>query len=420
MKHRELLLDLFHTAVAAAQPLQRLPQALPPKPRGRTIVIGAGKASAEMAAQLEAAWDGPLEGVVVTRYGHAVPCERIRIIEASHPFPDDNSIAAAKAIRDAVTGLTKDDLVISLISGGGSALLVDPADGISLADKQQLTRALFQAGATIHELNRVRQSLSNVKGGKLALAAWPARVHTLVISDVPGDDPSLVASGPTVPPVEGEPAISIVARLGVRLPAYVRSVMQQVEAITPDRFAHCHTELIATPMQSLQAAARRARELGWNPIILSDSIEGEAREVAEVHAGIAQSIARYGEPLQAPAVLLSGGETKVTFGDVTPGRGGRNVEFLMAFGLALRDAQGVHAIACDTDGIDGSEDNAGAVWLPDTPERARLLGLDLRRYLAHHDTYSAFSQLGDLVVTGPTQTNVNDFRAILIDRNAAC
>lgn len=415
MNHREILLDLFRTAVAAAQPSQRLPHALPARPRGRTIVVGAGKASAEMAAQLEAVWDGPLEGVVVTRYGHAVPCRQVRIIEASHPFPDDNSVAAAKAVRAAVSGLTKDDLVISLISGGGSALLVDPVDGISLADKQQLTRALFQAGATIHELNRVRQALSNVKGGKLALAAWPARVHTLVISDVPGDDPSLVASGPTVAPAAGEPAIAIVDRLGVRVPAYVRSAMERAEAASPERFSHCHAELIATPMQSLQAAARRARELGWNPLILSDSIEGEAREVAEVHAGIAQSVARYGEPLKTPAVILSGGETKVTFGDVTPGRGGRNVEFLMALGLALRGAQGVHAIACDTDGVDGSEDNAGAVWLPNTPQRAALLGVDLRRYLAHHDAYSAFSQLGDLVITGPTQTNVNDFRAILVE-----
>jgi hydroxypyruvate reductase len=420
MNHRELLLDLFRTAVAAAQPSQRLPHALPPKPRGRTVVVGAGKASAEMAAQLEAAWDGPLEGVVVTRYGHAVPCRQIRIIEASHPFPDDNSVAAAKAIREAVSSLTKDDLVISLISGGGSALLVDPVDSISLADKQQLTRSLFQAGATIHELNRVRQALSNVKGGKLALAAWPAKVHTLVISDVPGDDPSLVASGPTVPPVAGESAIAIVDRLGVRVPAYVRSAMQHAETASPEQFAHCRTELIATPMQSLQAAAARARELGWNTIILSDSIEGEAREVAEMHAGIVQSVARYGEPLRTPALILSGGETKVTFGNVTPGRGGRNVEFLMALGLALRGAQDVHAIACDTDGIDGSEDNAGAVWMPDTPSRAALLGLDLRRYLAHHDTYSAFSQLGDLVVTGPTQTNVNDFRAILVGRNARC
>ncbi|MEO6353992.1 MAG: glycerate kinase [Oxalobacteraceae bacterium] len=420
MNSRDILLDLFHVAVAAAQPAQRMRSVLPPPPRGRTIVIGAGKASAAMAAQLEALWPTALEGVVVTRYGHGVPCKQIRVLEAAHPFPDANGMAAAQAILHQLAGLTADDLVISLISGGGSALLVAPADGITLADKQQLTRALFQAGATIRELNCVRQALSKVKGGRLARAAWPAQLLTLVISDVPGDDPALVASGPTVPPMQCDEApLEILQRLGVTPSAQVSAALAAARVAaagsTPAHdYAHCRTELIATPMQSLQAAARRARALGLHPLILSDCIEGEAREVAVVHAGIAQSVARYGEPVRTPAVLLSGGETKVTFGAVAPGRGGRNVEFLLALGLALPDARSIHAIACDTDGIDGSEDNAGAIWTPDSAARARRSGINLADYLQRHDAYSAFSGLGDLVVTGPTHTNVNDFRAILI------
>lgn len=415
METRDILLDLFHTAVAAAQPSQRLPAVLPSAPRGRTVVIGAGKASAEMAAQLEALWPGPLQGVVVTRYGHAVPCRHIRVLEAGHPIPDQNSIDAAQAIRAQLVGLTEDDLVISLMSGGGSALLVEPVDGISLADKQQVTRALFQAGATISELNQVRQALSKIKGGKLAAAAWPAQVVTLVISDVPGDDPSLVASGPTVPPNPSSVSpLEIINRLHVSLPAHVRAALANPSQVASHDFSHCRTELIATPMQSLQAAAQRARELGITPLILSDRIEGEAREVAQVHAGIAHSVACHGEPMRAPAVLLSGGETKVTFGEVMSGRGGRNAEFLLALGLALQQAPDIAAIACDTDGIDGSEDNAGAVWLPDSLVKARSKNIDLRACLNRHDAYSAFAMLGDLVMTGPTHTNVNDFRAILI------
>ena len=359
-------------------------------------------------------WTGPLEGVVVTRYGHAVPCRHIRVLEAAHPYPDENGIAAARAIRRQLAGLTADDLVISLMSGGGSALLVEPVPGISLADKQQLTRDLFQAGATIRELNRIRQALSQIKGGRLAAAAWPAQVVTLAISDVPGDDPALVASGPTVPPsLDDEPIMAMIERLGVRPPAHVSRALRAASMLQHD-YSHCRTELIATPMQSLQAAAARARQLGYTPLILSDCIEGEAREVAEVHAGIALSAMRSGEPLARPAVLLSGGETKVTFGAAEPGKGGRNVEFLLALGLALRGAPSIHAIACDTDGIDGSEDNAGALWLADSQARARHGGIDLRHYLDRHDAYTAFARLGDLVVTGPTHTNVNDFRAILI------
>lgn len=416
MNPRAILLDLFETAVAAAQVSKRMPAFLPPPPKGKTVVIGAGKAAAEMAAQLERLWPGPLQGVVVTRYGHAVPCQRIRVLEAAHPFPDENGVAAARALRQAVSGLSADDLVISLVSGGGSALLVEPVPGVTLADKQQLTRALFQAGATIRELNLIRQALSLVKGGRLAIAAWPARVLTLVISDVPGDDASLVASGPTVPPVPGqETPLAIALRLGVTLTPAMRCALEAVAVSRPADYAHCRTELIATPMQSLRAAAARARELGLTPLILSDCIEGEAREVAEMHAGMALAARRFGEPVAGPAVLLSGGETKVTFGAHQPGRGGRNTEFLLALGLALRGEPGVHALACDTDGVDGSENNAGAVWLADSEQRARVAAIDLACLLRQHDAYSAFAALDDLVVCGPTQTNVNDFRAILIE-----
>lgn len=416
MPPRALLLELFRAAVAAAQPALRIPSFLPPPPRGRTVVVGAGKAAAHMAAALEAAWPGPLDGVVVTRYGHAVPCQRIRVLEAAHPIPDQNSLAAARAMRRQVSGLTKDDLVIALISGGGSALLAEPVPGVSLEDKQHLTQAMFRAGATIRELNRVRQALSLIKGGRLALAAYPAQVLTLAISDVPGDDPAFIASGPTVPPPETDMAPGdIIASLGVRLPAHIEAVLAQQARRSPQQFSHCHTELIATPMQSLQAAAQKAHELGVTPLILSDCIEAEARDAALVHAGIAQSVRRHAVPLAPPAVVLSGGECKVTTGDAGAGRGGRNTEFLLALGLALREERNIHALACDTDGIDGSEDNAGALWLPDSLERARQAGLDLPDCLARHDSYSAFAALGDLVVTGPTHTNVNDFRAILIE-----
>jgi hydroxypyruvate reductase len=368
-----------------------------------------------MAAQLEALWPAPLEGTVVTRYGHAVACRHIHVLEAGHPIPDQNSVAAARAIRAQLAGLTADDLVISLISGGGSALLVEPIDGVTLVDKQQVTRALFQAGATISELNLVRQALSKIKGGKLAAAAWPAQVVTLVISDVPGDDPSLVASGPTVPPASCvDTALAVVDRLRVNLPTHVRAALANVSHSALHDFSHCHTRLIATAMQSLQAAASRARELGLAPIILSDCIEGEAREVAQAHAGIARSVARFGQPVHPPAVVLSGGETKVTFGANAAGRGGRNAEFLLALGLALQGAPTISAVACDTDGIDGSEDNAGAVWLPDSWGKARDKNIDLRGLLDRHDAYGAFAALDALVVTGPTHTNVNDFRAMLI------
>lgn len=417
MTPRAILIDLFQAAVAAAQPASCMRAAIAqvPPPRGRTVVIGAGKAASCMASALEAMWPAPLEGVVVTRYGHATPCRQIRVLQAGHPQPDQNSLDAAQAMRRQLVGLTKDDLVISLISGGGSALLAEPVAGITLADKQQVTQAMFQAGATIRELNRVRQALSMVKGGGLAALAWPARVLTLVISDVPGDDPAFVASGPTVPPpAEWAPPLEIVTRLGLRLPPHVTAVLAQPPLYARQDFTHCRTMVIATPIQSLQAAAARARELGYAPLILSDCIEAEAREAAQVHAGIAQSVRRNSAPLAPPAVLLSGGECRVSLGSAPAGKGGRNTEFLLALGLALQDEEGMVALACDTDGIDGSEDNAGAVWLPDCLQRARERGLDLPQYLARHDTHAAFAALGDLVMTGPTQTNVNDFRAILI------
>lgn len=415
MSPRAILQELFRAAVAAAQPDLRMPQFLPAPPRGRTVVVGAGKAAAHMAAALEALWPAPLEGVVVTRYGHAVPCRHVRVLEAGHPVPDQNSLMAAQAMRRQVGGLTPDDLVISLISGGGSALLVEPVPGISLADKQQVTQAMFQAGATIRELNQVRQALSRIKGGGLAAAAYPAQVLTLVISDVPGDDPAYIASGPTVaPPEDAVPPLEIISRLGLRLPAHVEAALVHPATRRSQDFPHCRTELIATPVQSLQAAAARARELGIAPLILSDCIEAEAKEAALVHAGIAQSVRRHGLPLKPPAVLLSGGECRVSLGNQSPGKGGRNTEFLLALGLALDPEDRICALACDTDGIDGSEDNAGAVWLPDSLARARRLSLDMPQYLTRHDSHAAFAALDDLIVTGPTHTNVNDFRAILI------
>jgi hydroxypyruvate reductase len=415
MDPKTILLDLFETAVAVAQPAKRLPALLPPVPKGRTVVIGAGKAAAEMAAQLEQVWPGPLSGVVVTRYGHAVPCRSVKVLEASHPFPDHNSMAAAQALHDAVGGLSADDLVISLISGGGSALLTWPVDGVTLADKQALTRALFAAGATIRELNTVRRQLSRIKGGRLAAAAWPAQVVTLLISDVPGDDPALIASGPTVPPPQdSESAAAIVERLGVDVPPNVAEALRRPAPSFPHGFDHCRSAFIATPMQSLQAAAERARALGLNTIVLSDQIEGEAREVAQVHAGIAKSVLRYDTPLQRPALILSGGETTVSFGDAEGGRGGRNSEFLLALGHALRGEANVWALACDTDGRDGSEDNAGALWCADSMARAGKLGLAPEHFLVAHDSYTFFHRLDDLVVTGPTQTNVNDFRAVYL------
>ncbi len=414
---QDFLRSLFEAAVAAAQPALCLPPHLPPQPKGRTVVVGAGKASAEMARVVEEHWDGPLSGLVVTRYGHTVPCRRIEIAEAAHPVPDAAGVAAAGRILETVRGLAADDLVICLISGGGSALLTLPADGLTLDDKQAVNQALLRSGATITEMNCVRKHISAIKGGRLAVAAAPAPVVTLAISDVPGDDPAVIASGPTVADTTTcAEARAILERYGIETPSSVAARLSAGGDETPKpgdtRLDHCDTVLVATPQGSLEAAAAKAREAGITPVILGDAIEGEAREVAKVHAAIAQQVARHGQPAPAPAVLLSGGETTVTVRG--NGRGGRNAEFALALALALDGAADIHAIACDTDGIDGIEDNAGAFVAPDTLQRAAAMGLGARDRLADNDAYGFFEPLGDLVMSGPTLTNVNDFRAVLI------
>ncbi|MCB9946467.1 MAG: glycerate kinase [Rhodospirillaceae bacterium] len=411
-----LLRAMFDAAVAAAQPARCVPPHLPPVPKGRTVVVGAGKASAAMARAVEDAWPGDLSGLVVTRYGHAVPCERIEIVEAAHPVPDAAGRAAAGRILEMVRGLTADDLVLCLISGGGSALLTLPAPGLTLEDKQAVNRALLKSGAAIGDMNCVRKHLSAIKGGRLAAAAALAPLVSLLISDVPGDDPSVIASGPTVP--DGTTladARGVLARFGIAEPAKVLEFLVTAEE-TPKPgdpcFAGNRTVLVATPQASLEAAAEVARRAGVTPLILGDAIEGEARDVALVHAGIARQAARHGQPARPPCVLLSGGETTVTVRG--EGRGGRNAEFLLALTVALAGHPGIHAIACDTDGIDGTEDNAGAVTGPDSLARAADRGLDAKARLADNDGYGFFDGLGDLVVTGPTFTNVNDFRAVLV------
>jgi glycerate 2-kinase len=414
---RTLLRAMFDAAIGAASPALVLPRHLPAPPSGRTVVVGAGKAAAAMAQAVEQHWPGPLSGLVVTRYGHAVPCRRIEVVEARHPVPDAAGRAAAGRILASVEGLTEDDLVLCLISGGGSALLALPAPGLALEDKQAVTRELLRCGATIQEFNCVRKHLSAIKGGRLAAAAFPARVVTLAISDVPGDDPAVIASGPTVPdPTTSADALAILQRYAVSLPESIERHLAGAAAETPkpgDRhLARAETILIATPQDALEAAAAVARRAGVTPVILGNALEGEARDVALVHAGIARQIAGWGQPAPAPAVLLSGGETTVTIRG--RGRGGRNAEFLLALAVALNGHSGIHALAADTDGIDGSEDNAGAILGPDTLARAAGLGLNAKARLDDNDAYGFFSALDDLLVTGPTLTNVNDFRAVLV------
>ena len=417
----DLLKAMFQAAVDAALPSLCVPAHLPPRPKGRTVIIGAGKASGAMAKALEDAWDGPLEGLVVTRYGYRVPTERLEVVEAAHPVPDAAGREAARRILDLVQGLTEDDLVLCLISGGGSALLALPAEGVSLEDKQAVNKALLKSGATISEMNVVRKHLSAIKGGRLAAAAHPARVVALMISDVPGDDPSIIASGPTVPdPSTNKDALGIIAKYGIEVPASVRDLLQKAgETPKPDdkRLANVRNIMVATPQASLEAAAQVARKAGVTPVILGDSIEGEARDVALVHAGIARQCALRGQPEQPPCVLISGGETTITLKG--KGKGGRNTEFLLALAIALDGMSGIHALAGDTDGIDGSEDNAGALVYPDTLARAEKAGLNAKAMLADNDPYSFFAGLGDLLETGPTLTNVNDFRAILIGHRSA-
>ena len=416
----KLLRLAFEAAVAAANPQHRLPAFLPSPPSGKTVVVGAGKAAASMARAVEEHWQGELTGLVVTRYGHGVPTSRIKVIEASHPVPDAAGMGAAKQILESVAGLGPNDLVLCLISGGGSALLALPAPGIQLEDKQAIGRALLRSGASIKEFNCVRKHLSAIKGGRLAVAAAPAKVVTLLISDVPGDDPSIIASGPTVPdPTTTADALAVLEKYGVEISPAVRTFLRSAEAETPKPGAACfeknEVRLIATPRDALEAAAAIAREHGVTPHILGDAIEGEARDVARVQAEIAKQISACDQPVASPCMLLSGGETTVTVRG--SGRGGRNTEFLLALAIALDGEPNVHAIACDTDGIDGVESNAGAIIAPDTLSRAHSLGLNAQAELADNNAFAFFEALGDLVVTGPTLTNVNDFRAVLHQRN---
>ncbi|MBI3229272.1 MAG: glycerate kinase [Burkholderiales bacterium] len=424
---RQFLAALFAAATTAAQPAHCLPLFLPPAPNaGRIIVIGAGKAAAAMARVVELHYPhSDISGLVVTRYGHQVPCEKIRVVQAAHPVPDQAGMQAAQEILSLVANLTSEDVVLCLISGGGSALLALPAGDITLAQKQEINRALLISGATISEMNCVRKHLSAIKGGRLALAVGPAQLHTLLISDVPGDDPATIASGPTLADATTrQQALAICAKYEIALPATVLAWLESEQAETPkpsaegvaNPFAHHHTHVIASSQQALQAAARLAQQSGLHPYILSDSVEGEARDVALVHAALVQQTLRTDGnefcPFKRPCLLLSGGETTVTVDG--QGRGGRNSEFLLALAIALNGAPQVFSIACDTDGIDGSENNAGAICGPETLQRASALGLNASAHLANNDAYGFFAALGDLVITGPSLTNVNDFRAILI------
>ena len=373
-----------------------------------------------MARAVEEHWQGEFSGLVVTRYGHSVPTSRIKVIEAGHPVPDAAGLAAAKQIKEMVSDLGPNDLVLCLISGGGSALLALPAPGIRLEDKQAIGRALLKSGASILEFNCVRKHLSAIKGGRLAVAAAPAKVVTLLISDVPGDDPSVIASGPTVPdPTTAADALAVLEKYGVKISPAVKTFLHGPDAETPKPGAACFEKneihLIATSQDALEAAAGVARAHGITPFILGNAIEGEAREVALAHAEIAKRISARDEPAPSPCLILSGGETSVTVRG--SGRGGRNTEFLLALAIALDGNPDVHAIACDTDGIDGTETNAGAVIGPDTLARAHSLGLDASAELANNNAFAFFEALGDLVITGPTLTNVNDFRAVLHQRS---
>ena len=418
MNERDLLRQMFEAAVDAALPEKSVKRFLPSPPKGRTIVVGAGKASAAMAKAFEDVWAAPLEGLIVTRYGHGVPCQRIRIVEASHPVPDAAGVQAAQDILKMVQGLTKDDLVVALISGGGSALLSLPAQGITAEEKRAVNKALLASGAPIQEMNTVRKHLSAIKGGRLAAAAFPARLETLVISDVPGNDLSAVGSGPTVADATTfADTRAIIAKYNMTLPASVMAHLIKAANETPKpgdrRLARVAAHLIASPQASLEAAAAVARARGYTALILGESLEGEARELGIVMAGIALQARRFAQPAKPPCVLISGGEGTVTIRG--NGVGGRNVEFLLSLALKLHGAAGIHAIACDTDGVDGGAEVAGAVITPDTLQRARSIDLDAAAMLARNDAHTFFAKLGDQVITGPTLTNVNDFRAIIID-----
>ena len=411
---------MFDAAVAAADPMRCVPPMLPEPPdpsKGRTLVLGAGKASAAMAQAVEANWPGEISGLIITRYGFARPCERIEIVEAAHPVPDQAGADAARRLIELAGGLGPDDLCLALISGGASSLLTLPADGLTLADKQALNKTLLRSGATIHEMNCVRKHLSAIKGGRLAAAVQPARLVSLLISDVAGDDPGVIGSGPTVPdPTTYADALEIVRRYAMDLPAAAMARLQAGADETPKpgdpAFANTDVRMTARPAASLEAAAEVARGMGYNVLTLGDTLEGEARDVAAEHARLAKRIKAGQGPVQVPAATLSGGELTVTMtGD---GRGGPNGEYMLAMADALAGEDRIFAMACDTDGIDGSEDNAGAAIDPGTLARAEKAGLDPVKYLENNDSYGFFEGLGDLVMTGPTYTNVNDFRALLV------
>ena len=416
-RQRQLLRKMMDAAIDAATPSRLIRGHLPDKPTGKTIVLGAGKAAATMAREVDEHMPGAVEGLVVTRYGHAVPCDRIEVVEAAHPVPDEAGRSAAGHILKLAESAGEGDLVLCVISGGASALLAFPADGLSLDDKQAVNKALLDSGADITQMNTVRKHLSAIKGGRLAAAAHPAKVVTLLISDVPGDDPAVIGSGPTVAdPTTFQDALDIVTRFNITKPKKVIDHLKAGRDETPKlddpRLAESDIRLIATPQASLEAAVAIALDNGIRPVVLGDSIEGEAREVAKVFSGITKQVRRHAQPAMPPCVLLSGGETTVTVKG--KGRGGRNAEFLLSLAIQLEGMEGVYALAADTDGIDGSEDNAGALITPDTLQRAAELGLNAKTALAENDGYTFFDKLDDLITTGPTLTNVNDFRAILI------
>ncbi|WP_192384496.1 glycerate kinase type-2 family protein [Mesorhizobium silamurunense] len=414
---KTFLSAIFNAAVAAADPEKTIRNHLPAKPKGRTIVIGAGKGSAQMAAAFEKVWDGPIDGLVVTRYGYGAKCERIEIIEAAHPVPDAAGLEASRRLLEKVRGLTVDDLVVALISGGGSALLPSPAPGLTLADEIAVNEALLASGAPIAAMNTIRKHVSTIKGGRLAAAAHPARVVSLVVSDIPGDNPAMVASGPTVPDTGSRAdALGSIAAYGMKLPTSVMAHINSPEADAPrqgdPRFAGNEVHLIASAGVSLEAAAAEAKRQGFEAVILSDSIEGEAREVGGVHAAIAREVATRNRPFAKPVLILSGGETTVTLR--AKGKGGRNSEFLLAFAIGVDGIDGIHALAADTDGIDGSENNAGAFADGSTVSRMRAADVDAKAMLAGNNAWTAFNAVDDLFVPGPTGTNVNDLRAILV------
>jgi len=414
---KTFLTSIFDAAVAAADPELTIRQHLPAKPKGRTVVIGAGKGAAQMAAAFEKVWDGPVEGLIVTRYGYGAPTKHLEVVEAAHPVPDAAGLAAAKRLQQAISGLSENDLVIALICGGGSALLPAPAGNLTLADEIAVNEALLASGAPISAMNTIRKHVSTIKGGRLAAAAWPARVVSLVVSDIPGDNPALVASGPTVPDVASRAdALAAIAAYGMKLPEAVMAHINSPAADAPHpddpKFTRNEVHVIASAAVSLEAAAGEAKRQGIEAVILSDALEGEAREVGSVHAAIAREVATRDRPFRKPVLILSGGETTVTLR--AKGKGGRNSEFLLAFAIGIDGVGGIDALAADTDGIDGSENNAGAFCDGGTVTRMRAAGVDAKAMLAGNNAWTAFNAVGDLFVPGPTGTNVNDLRAILV------